>query len=402
MANIIKYTGQTITAKLGALSNGNHFECSYFKADANSISGLTTNFNKFSAISTSALGIPNLEPSTSASTITITGKPHWDNGNDGVPVSASVEIRQATTFYKTGNTELWVGGTAAMSYTLTNMPYDKAVSISVAEGPLAAGSKAASAPGTSLTVTAKKSGAGTVTFTPNTTAGLTGAGNTTVTVRQPITAITVDKTSANVNLGGSVTIKIAVSATNSNDSSATTNIYRPTLFHSFNGTATGSTSTSAALTVEKGTTATTALTLTNITKGGIVTLAALAGAPGTTNAAIPSGSSLSKTITITLKTISITLYKDSGCATAKSENAINAGDYFFIKVSGGAGTTGTLSCGTTGITIGTTSVSDNGGTSKITVATNVTSAFKIKFTPTNGSAIESASISIKTPTLTLY
>lgn len=399
MANITKYTGEKITATLGGFANGHHFSSSYFKTDKVAINGLTTYFKEFTSDNTGALSINLLEASTSSTTVTVTGKPKWDNGNFGADCTSKVEIRQSTTFNKSANTELWVGGTAIMSYTLTNTPYDRGVAISVADGALAAGSKVASTAAHSLTVTAKKSGTGTVNFAPNTTKGTTGAGNTTVTVRQPITAINVDKTSVNVNSGGSVTIKLAVSATNANDSSATTNIYRATLFHKFDGTASGSNSTSAALTVAKGTTATTPLTLTKITKGGTITLAALAGAPTTANTAIPSGSSLTKTITISLKSIAINLYKDSGCTTAKTAE-INAGDYFFIKVTGGAGTTGTVSCATSGITIGTTSISDSNGISKITVANTVTSKFTIKFTPSNGTAV-SKEVTIKTPTLTI-
>lgn len=404
MANLVKYTGETLTATLGTLADGHHLSYSYVKANSNYISGLTAEYKAFKGASTGSLSITNSLVTSSgagtSSTVTITAKPYWDNGNFGAECSNTVEIRQATTFNRTPSIELWVGTTGTMSYTLTNTPYDKGVAINAAAGSISAISKAASASSTSATVTALKSGTSTVSFTPNTDKGSTGKGSTTVTVRQQITEIVVDKTSVNVNSGGSVTIGINVSATNTNDSNATANIYRPVLFHKFDGTATGSNSTSAAITVAKGTAAPKQLKLTNITKGGTITLAALAGAPTTTNAAIPSGASVTKTITISLKSLTITLYKDSACVQAKKENAINAGDYFFIKVTGGAGTTGTVSCTTAGITIGTASISDNGGSSKITVATTVTSNFTIKFTPSNGSEV-TKDVTIKTPTITL-
>ena len=398
---IVKYTGQQIKASLGNLSNGHHLAYTYVKASVNNyITGLTTEFKGFTGYNTDYLSIPNVI-SESSSNVTITAYPQWDNSYSGASCTNTVEVRQATTFTKTGNTELWVGGSATMSYTLTNNPYDKGVGISVNEGAVSASSKPATTATNSLTVTAKKSGTSSVSFAPNTTKGAASGGSTTVTVRQPISAINVDKTSANVNSGGSVTIKIAVSATNANDSNATNNIYRPVVYHSFSGTATGSNSTGAALTVAKGTTPTTALTLSNITAGGTITLSASAGAVTTNNAAVPTGVTVKKTINITLKTIAIDLYSDSGCTTTKKDE-INAGDYFYIKITGGSGTNGTLSCETKNINIiiEKTNISDNSGTSKVTVGSDVTGSFKLKFTPSNGSAV-SKTITIIAPTLIL-
>ena len=403
MANVIKYTGETIKASLGNLSDGHHLEFIHVKASSNDIVGLTTTeFKKFTGYATSSLSINTLS-SASSNTVTITAYPQWNNSYSGASCTNTVEIRQATTFTKTKNTELWVGGTAEISYTLTYNPYDKGVGISVLEGAVSASSKPATAETHSLTVTAKKSGTSSVSFTPNTPKGEASKGSTTVTVRQPISAINVDKTSANVNSGGSVTIKIAVSATNANDSNATNNIYRSVVYHSFGGTATGSNSASAALTVAKSTTPTTALTLSNITKGGKITLAALAGTVNTDNAAVPTGVTVQKTINITLNNIAINLYSDSNCTITKTAE-INAGDYFYVKITGGTGTNGTLSSTTSGIIIENTNqhttISDNSGTSKVTVGSSLTGSFTLKFTPSNGSAV-SKDITIKAPTLTL-
>lgn len=403
MANVIKYTGESVTATLGNFATGHHFSYSLFKATGYIPDLTSSTYRKYTSTSTGALGIlPTLNNSASSYTVYISGYPVWDNGNSGNEVRAAVEIYQSTTFTsKVTSTDIWVGTNTTVSYTLTNNPYNKGVSINVSEGGISSSSnKPASNSAYTLSLTGKKSGQSTVSVIPNQTRGNASLGSHVVKVYQPITEIHVNKTSVTVNKGGSVTIKLAVSATNSNDSSATNNIHHPIIYHKFTGTATGSIATSASKTVTIGTTPGTDLTLSNITAGGDLIIAAKSGLPTEETAAIASGT-LTKTIKISIGTIKFTFYSDSAYSTEKTDNAINPGDYFFVKVTNGIGESGTLSCTTGGITIDTTNISDNGGKSKVTVGSTVSSSFKIKFKPVNGSAVESTTISIKIPTITL-
>lgn len=403
---VIKYTGQKIKATLENLTSGHHLAYTYVKASVNSyITGLTTSFTGFKGSSTSDFAIPSLS-SASSYTVTITAYAKWDNGNSGATCTNNVQIRQSTRFtYTIDKTDAWVGQSFNASYTLNTLSYVKGVQISASATIFSASGadKPASSSSESITLSPIKSGSSIVEFIPSNKVGDYSLGSKIVKAYQPVTEIIVNKTSATVNPGGSTTIYIKVAATNENDRSATEHIHHPYIYHKFSGSANGSTSTSASLEVKRNTdtSAGTALTLSNITKGGDLVIAAKSGLPTETTAAIASGS-LSQTIKISIGSISFTFYSDSAYSKTKTDNKINAGDYFFVKVTGGQTTSnGTLSCTTSGITIETASISEQGGKSKVTVGSSVTGSFKLTFKPSNGAAVNSTSISIQAPTLTL-
>lgn len=406
MAGITKYTGQTIKATLGNLTSGHHLAYTYVKASANSyITGLTTSFTGFNGSSTSNFAIPSLS-SASSYTVTITAYAKWDNGNSGASCTNTVEIRQSTQFtYGFDRTDAWVGQSFNASYVLNTLSYNKGVGISASATIFSesGANKPASSSAHSLTLSPIKSGSSLVSFTPSNKVGDYSSGSRIVKAYQPVTEIRVNPTSVTINKGGSTTIYIKVAATNENDSSATEHIHHPYIYHKFDGTAEGSGSNSASLEVKRDTDTSvgTALKLSNITAAGDLIISAKSGLPTESTAAIASGT-LTKTIKISIGTISFTFYSDSAYSTKKTDNKINAGDYFFVTVTGGQNKSkGTLSCSKTGVEIETASISEQGGKSKVTVGSSVTGSFNLTFTPSNGSAVNSVSISIQAPTLTL-
>ena len=352
---------------------------------------------------------PSALNSVSSSSATITAKTNQNKYSTAEKsTNINIEIRQATTFTTTFSQGIdhymWVGDEITAAYILSYDPYDKGVTISVQEGGVNEAIKYSYDSAYSLPIIGIKNGTSTVNFTPNTKNGNTSECSYNVHVCQQVTDIHVDKTNINVSRGDSATIKIAVSAYNSNDYEATSHIYNNRVYHTFSGTAIGSGGTPTFLTVVNSESPKTELILRNITKGGTLIIGALSGSTTTNNAAIPSGSSLTKEIFITVgtNTNSITFYSDENYEISKTDGKINAGDYFFVKVTGGSGTTGNLSCSNTDIEIETTSVSNNVGKYKVTVPSYATGSFTITFTPLGGgNVVESKSISIEAPTLML-
>ena len=428
MANTVKYTGETITATLGNLANGNHLAYSYFKSNSLLISGLSN--KTYTAFVGSTTGEHSIVSSNSesSSTVTLTAYPQWDNGYYGYTCTSKVDIRQATQFRsglldpysssENASAYMWVGETTRVSYTLTSPAYNKGVTISVQEGGVSSYTKAASDSSYTLTVVGKKSGESQVNFTPNTTRGNYTNGSGKIFVFQPIKGIYCPgNTIINVARGGNATIKLCILGDFQNQNNDYGKIHHKVLYHSFTGQAEGSTSTSARIEVKEGSpvesTNATTFSIRNITKSGTLTFAALSGSPLVANAAIPSGSSLTQTITINISQISIKLYKDKNCTIEKTENSINAGDYFFIKATSNyeltdtsnntVGSIGNFYNSNSSINISITDIgaSSKSKLSKVTVPSNATGSFTIKFISVDGGTPIDTTITIKPTTLTL-
>ena len=406
MANYTKYTGSIAFATIGNLASQANYVGAYFWAEdpkgtnAGVLNMGTSTAKVFiagpNATKIEPSSISNLPSGTTYVNLDVNAQALWSNGQLSNIATNTVEVRQRANI----NTDrkaswVWNNSTTTVSYTFTQVPYNKAVKISAGTGAVTSTEKAASKSASSVTVTGAKKGTTTFTFTPSD--GQTTA-STTVECRQKVDKVNISDgtsniTDATVNSGASLTVYVGVSANNPNEAdeaTATANIYSAKVTQS--NTCGATCSVSSTFTASKAVTPTsstgTAVTLSNITESGKFTV---------TSDQAPSN--VIGELTITVGSITISLYGDSSCSKAKSAADFNPGDSFYVKVTGGTGN-GTLSCNTSDVTIGTASISSDGGVSKVTTANTVASDITLTFTPANGTAI-TKEVTYKAVTVTL-
>lgn len=415
MADIIKYTTQSLSGTVGTLQTGNHFSYASFGSNADAVlkwkitnagNGVTTYTQTLPSSITAITGTYTATVNTYAyfaynSTYTVSNV-----------ATKTVEIRQHNEpVVSASSNAIWVGETDTITYTVTSNAFNKGVTVSVPSttyGSFPSNTSSVTATPavfTALGSTNRSTTGSPVIFTATSADPVGTASTKTVVTYQPITAIKLasNSTGANqittltINSGGSAVCYVAADAGTYTNTIARTYIQgKSSIIGTVKINNTTLTSTASDnITIAKSTGTFTTVTLDNVTAGGTVTFDTVVGPAG--DATTSCYTKVTKTLTITVESIALAFYSDAACT--KTMSSINPGDYFYAKVTGGSGN-GTFSC--TGGTVSTTSVSLSGGVTKVLVNSDAAnnSNVTVTITPTNGTAA-SKNMSVKHITLTL-
>lgn len=419
MADLIKYTSQSLTGSVGTLQTGHHLSYCSFGTNADNIMKWKKT-NAGNGVTTYTATLPSTISGTSYEAIVSAYAYFAYNNTYTVSnvATKTVEVRQHNTpTLAVAKTAAWVGENVAVTYTVTANAYNKAVTVTastISYGSFPSGSSTATSSPATFSVTQAMAVTGSVTtFTAKAADPLQKTSSKTLTAYQPITELTTFSDtqkpfeSLTVNSGGSINCYVAAEAGSYTDIIARTGI---SVAYTFTGGLSVDGMTSSGVSQEtipgvsgsvdyvgitRGGTGS-LVKMTNVTTGGTVTFRTFAGEASNSNTS--SLTQVTKQFTINIASIVISFYSDAACT--KAMTAVNPGDYFYAKITGGSGT-GTIAV-TGGTSTVTTGANLNGGIAKISVSSTAAnnSNVTVKVTPTNGSAV-SKSMTVKHITLTL-
>lgn len=421
MADLIKYTSQSLTGTVGTLQTGHHLSYCSFGTNADGIMKWSKP-NAGAGITTYTATLPSTISGTTY-TATVSAYAYFAYNNTYTVsnvATKTVEVRQHNTpTLAVAKTAAWVGENVAVTYTVTSNAYNKAVTVTASSTTYgsfpSSSSTATSSPATFSVTAAGAVTGGVTTFTAKATDPLQKTSSKTLTAYQPITELTTLSDtqkpfeSLTVNSGGSINCYVAAGAGTYTDIIARTGIsvtYTFTGGFAVNGlSTTGSTGATVDVPGVSGNVDYVGITrggtgslvkMTNVTTGGTVTFKTFAGEASNINTS--SLTQVTKQFTINIANIVVGFYSDAACT--KAMTAVNPGDYFYAKITGGSGT-GTIAV-TGGTSTVTTGANLNGGIAKISVnsAAANNSNVTVTVTPANGSVV-SKSMSVKHITLTI-